>query len=188
MKPFDAVGRQIVRVDGPHFLEIFAAHVRAVRAEIGHSDAEPHGGVRSRVLVDQERQRHLEAPLAEQAQHASDVAGAVESDDRNLEPVQLAVRALGAPRQVRGPRAGGMAIAATTGDPAHDPLRDAAHLTRRQRQVLALTAAGNTSKKTAEALGITADTVNTHIKRMMTFAGITRRAALICLRPPSSAR
>jgi DNA-binding CsgD family transcriptional regulator len=72
-------------------------------------------------------------------------------------------------------------MAATTGGPAHDPLCDAAHLTRRQRQVLALTAAGNTSKNTARALGITADTVNTHIKRMMTLAGVTRRADLIAL-------
>jgi DNA-binding CsgD family transcriptional regulator len=72
-------------------------------------------------------------------------------------------------------------MAATTGDRAHDPLCDAAHLTRRQRQVLALTAAGNTSKKTAGALGITAETVNTHIKRMMTLAGVTRRTDLIAL-------
>lgn len=59
--------------------------------------------------------------------------------------------------------------------------RRAAHLTNRQCQVLALTAAGNTTKEVAEALGISADTVNTHIKRMMTLVGVSKRTELITL-------
>ncbi len=68
------------------------------------------------------------------------------------------------------------------GDSEHDQSGcDAGHLTRRQIEVLAAIAQGLPSKKIAEVLNISVNTVNTHVKDMMRLAGIGKRVELVSL-------
>ena len=58
---------------------------------------------------------------------------------------------------------------------------DAEHLTRRQIDVLAAIAQGLPSRNIAEMLGISINTVNTHVRHMLRLAGIGKRSELVSL-------
>ena len=64
-------------------------------------------------------------------------------------------------------------------DAADDPKRERprAELSRREREVLRLLAAGKTDREIADALGVSYRTVTTHIARVFAKLGVRSRAA-----------
>lgn len=66
-----------------------------------------------------------------------------------------------------------------TYDDRRPQLCGALHLTKRQRPVLALIADCKNTAAIAESLGISRNTVKSHIFAMMALAGVHRRSALV---------
>jgi NarL family two-component system response regulator LiaR len=105
---------------------------------------------------------------------------------KNAEPAELAraVRAAHAGETVIDPTVAARLVATLSGPgaPASEP--GGHHLTRREREVLALIARGRSNKRIALELGISEKTVKTHVGHLLEKLGVADRtqAALLAVR------
>ena len=104
---------------------------------------------------------------------------------KDVEPSELAraIRAAHAGEAVIAPSAAARLVRAIADGP-REALRAPEPLTRREREVLALIAAGRSNKRIAFELGISEKTVKTHVGHLFAKLGVTDRtqAALLAVR------
>ena len=146
---------------GTHPLLAFAA---AARAEVGGSAAIAHGqeAVERFTLAGLRYEAaQSRIVLAERLRDAGDGSGAGEQ----LRAALLAFEHLGATADVEGVR---LRLAVAVGSPA---------LTRRQREVLRLVAAGRTNSEIAAELVLSEHTVHRHIANILDKLGLGSRAS-----------